>query len=76
MDMRTNEFVMAPSNSDDPFLIPFSLGEEVEIKGYKFRIEHIDVDKKEQGKKKPTLLVLSPIGPRKDVRELADLVAK
>ena len=77
MDMQENRFVMRPAESDDPFLLAFDIGEEVEIKGYIFRIEHIDADKEIHVNRepRPTLLVLSPVRPRKDVLELAKLAA-
>lgn len=69
MDMRRNEFVERPSDAQDPFLIPFDLGEELVFKGYRFRVEHIDLANK------PTLLVLSPVGPTSERQGAAELEA-
>ena len=60
MDIQTNEFTEMDDQKEmaDPIrYIPFSIEEEVEIKGYRFRIVRIKIGMNE--------LVLKPLGVAK-----------
>ena len=57
------------------YIVPFFIGEEIIIKSYKFRIAHIDagIESHVEAGKKPTLMVLEPIGPTEATKEIVEL---
>ena len=75
MNTETNRFEWIPEGKQRPEHLPFSIGEEVVIKSYKFRIAHIDagIELHPEAGKKPTLMVLEPIGPTEATKEIVEL---
>jgi hypothetical protein len=75
MNTETNRFEWVPDGKQRPEHLGFSIGEEVIIKSYKFRIAHIDagIESHSEAGKKPTLMVLEPIGPTQQTKEIVEL---
>lgn len=72
MDIRTNEFVEMPEEqAERDYMIPFNVGEECELKGYRFEVHQVDVES--------NVLILKPIGITKDEarkRKVKDFASK